>query len=107
MVGFGMEAAQPGSAARREAERYVETHCDPAADRLPGADGGPPLSALSEVWLGRAGGQVTGVAFAFPLWPERPALGVHAESAAHADALLAELVATRQVPHAYVICAEG
>lgn len=95
------------AATDREAlARFIAAHADPVDDLLVHADVGPPLGRLTTSWFGREDGEVRAVAFAFPLWPASPALGVKGltrEDEAAAIRALAEV----GPPVGYVICAEA
>lgn len=77
---------------------------DPIDDLLLHADVVSGLGQHARLWLAREGDVPVGAAFAFPLWPENPALGVRGRDAAVEAAMLEALVATGAWTHGYVIC---
>jgi ribosomal protein S18 acetylase RimI-like enzyme len=83
---------------------FLAEHADPVDDLLALADLNPPLGQISTVWMGLQGEALVALAFAFPLWPVRPALGVLAPNLGHERAVI---LALGQVgpSQGYVICA--
>lgn len=107
-AGLVLAATGPGRAGWGELEAFVAAHTDPVDDLLLHADVVSDLGRLSRIWLGRsAGGRPTAVAFAFPLHPARPALGVKGLTAADEDAAIAALRASGAWGPGYVICPHG
>lgn len=93
-----------GSPGRLDAESYIRAHCDPLDDLLVYADVVSGLGRLSRVWRATQGETTVGVAFAFPLWPDTPSLGLWAETPALEGQLLDSLIAMGAFTHGYVIC---
>jgi ribosomal protein S18 acetylase RimI-like enzyme len=83
--------------------RFVHDHADPVDDLLLWADVVSGLGRLSRVWLATDGEQALGVAFAFPLWPSLPSIGLKARSAEIERTMLETLAAQDAVTRGFVI----
>lgn len=83
---------------------FVESATDPIDDLLVWADVRSALGRLATIWLARVDLQPVGVAFAFPLWPELPSLGLVGLTPAIEDAMVAELVRMGAWRRGYMIC---
>ena len=95
----------PGRPGWAELLAFVAGSTDPVDDLLLHADVVSDLGRLSRVWLARdAAGAAASVAFAFPLHPARPALGVRGRTPADEAAVIRALAASGAWGRGYVIC---
>jgi ribosomal protein S18 acetylase RimI-like enzyme len=84
-------------------ERFLHDHTDPVDDLLLWADVASGLGRLSRVWLATDGRAACGLAFAFPLWPSLPAIGLKGNSSAIERAMLEALAALGAMTRGFVI----
>lgn len=94
---------QPTVARDPALHAFLTQHTDPVRDLLAWADAFPPLGEHSRLWLARAADAVVGLAIAFPLQPDCPALVVRATEPAHEEALLGQLLRARAITHGFAI----
>lgn len=101
--GFSLVEVSPAHPDWPLVERYVHDHADPVDDLLLWADVVSGLGRMSRVWLATDGEQALGVAFAFPLWPSLPSIGLKARSAEIERTMLEALAAQGAVTRGFVI----
>jgi RimJ/RimL family protein N-acetyltransferase len=101
--GFSLRDVAPGHGDWPLVERFLHDHADPVDDMLLWADVASDLGRLSRVWLATDGEHALGVAFAFPLWPSLPSIGLKAQSAELERAMLEALAAQGAVTRGFVI----
>lgn len=88
-------------------ERFLQDLTDPVDDLLLWADVASGLGKLSRVWLATDGRAARGLAFAFPLWPSLPAIGLKGLSHEVERAMLEALVRQGAVTRGFVIAEAG
>ena len=98
-----LQPVRPGDAAWETVQAFLGLYADAVDDLLVLADVNPPLGRLSSIWLAQREGEALAVAYAFPLWPAAPALGVKGAQRADEWAAIAAL-ALIGPPRGYVIC---
>jgi ribosomal protein S18 acetylase RimI-like enzyme len=99
---LALDEVRRGEPAWCHVEALLAT-ADPILDLLLWADVASGLARLSRVWLARAGDRPVGVAYAFPLWPDRPSLGLLGATAAIERDMAARLVAEGAWSRGFVI----
>ncbi|MNS64855.1 Mycothiol acetyltransferase [compost metagenome] len=99
---LALDEVRPGEPAWRHVEALLAA-ADPVLDLLLWADVASGLARLSRVWLAREGDRPVGVAYAFPLWPDQPSLGLKGESQDVERAMAAELVGSGAWQRGFVI----
>lgn len=99
---LALDEVSPGEPAWRHVEALLAT-ADPVLDLLLWADVASGLARLSRVWLAREGDRPVGVAYAFPLWPDQPSLGLKGENPEIERAMAAELVGSGAWRRGFVI----
>ncbi|MFN3430857.1 MAG: GNAT family N-acetyltransferase [Candidatus Sericytochromatia bacterium] len=99
---LALDPVRRGEAAWRHVEALL-ADADPVLDLLLWADVASGLARLSRVWLAREGDRPVGVAYAFPLWPDQPSLGLKGETPAIERAMAAALVGSGAWTRGFVI----
>ncbi|HEY9722245.1 MAG TPA: GNAT family N-acetyltransferase [Oscillatoriaceae cyanobacterium] len=94
---------EPTTAGDPALHAFLTQHTDPRRDLLAWADAFPPLGEHSRIWLARSRRRIVGLAIAFPLWPERPALVVRAADRGTEAQILNLLVQGGALRRGYVI----